>query len=173
MKNIQTYAFFLMASFSAALLFALGAEYFFDVQPCQLCNYQRYIMLGIIATGFAITLFKSIKRPLILATIVLMVGGFGLAVYHIGVEEHWWKGPETCSADSPIIDPHASIADKIKSFKAALAKKSTQIVRCDEVNWTIFYVSATWLTALFYVMVGFASVLILNFKNSVNWTERT
>lgn len=141
----------------SSLIFALAAEHFWGVKPCVLCTYQRYVMialLGVTVVGFfaQLRVFRWIYALIILS-------GISIAGYHIGVEQHWWKGPDACSTTAPVVDTKASQADQIKAFRAKMKQQSTTIVRCDEVNWRILGVSATiWTFVLYLGMLGFLGV---------------
>ncbi len=83
--------------------------------------------------------------------------GIGIAGYHVGVEQHWWKGLDACGV-TVSIDKNASQADQIAAFKTKMMhlEKAKTLVRCDEVNWRILGVSATiWTFALYIGMIGF------------------
>ena len=62
----------------------------------------------------------------------------GLALYHTGVELHWWAGPSACAggvADLSTI----SAADLVSRIRGA------QVVRCDEPAWVFLGLSmAAW-----------------------------
>jgi disulfide bond formation protein DsbB len=148
-------ALFAAAFFS--LVFALAAEHFWGVKPCVLCTYQRYVMMGLIGATAIGFVAKARAFTWIYALIVLT--GFLIGGYHVGVEQHWWKGPDACSTAAPALDAKASQADQIKAFRAKMKQQSTTIVRCDEVNWRILGVSATiWTFALYLGMFGFLRV---------------
>ncbi|MES2253227.1 MAG: disulfide bond formation protein B [Pseudomonadota bacterium] len=138
----------------AALLFALAAEHFWRVKPCVLCMYQRYIMLALI--GAAVVGFFAQARVFSWVYALIVVAGLSISGYHIGVEQHWWKGPDACSASAPVVDAKASQADQIKAFRAKMNQQPTTITRCDEVNWRILGVSATiWTFVLYLGLLGF------------------
>jgi disulfide bond formation protein DsbB len=137
-----------------ALSFALGAEYFWNVKPCVLCTYQRYVMMALLLVSVLGTFIKKDFFSWLYALIVLT--GISIAGYHVGVEQHWWKGPDACSTTAPVVDAKASQADQIKAFRAKMKQQSTAIVRCDEVNWRILGVSATiWTFVLHLGMLAF------------------
>lgn len=136
-----------------ALAFGYMAEHLYDIKPCALCLYQRYVMgtlIAITVLGLLPSLSRYVQIIMVSACLASLVG-FGLGAYHVGVEQHWWKGPASCSAESVKHDRAASIADQIRAVKAAMLKKSQSIVSCDQVNWRILGVSATIWTTLFYV----------------------
>jgi len=141
----------------SAIAFVFAAEHFWAVKPCVLCIYQRYVMLGLVGTaviGFFVRL-----RVFSLLYVLIILAGLSISGYHIGVEQHWWKGPDACSAGAPAVDVKASQADQIKAFRAKMKQQSTTIVRCDEVNWRILGVSATiWTFGLYIGLLGFLSM---------------
>ncbi len=144
-----------------ALSFALIAEHSFGVRPCVLCYYQRYIFIAlIVSASTAVTFFT---RPYLLQfakaiTTVLVLSGLGLSVYHVGVEQHWWKGPDSCSANSPGSSALKSIDEELAALQAAMKNSSNLLVRCDDVNWKIFSISATIWTTLLYLFLTFLSI---------------
>jgi len=138
----------------AALAFALAAEHFWGVKPCVLCTYQRYVMLALVGAA-AIGFFAQARAFSWLYALIILTG-LSIAGYHVGVEQHWWKGPDACSTTTPAVDTKASKADQIKAFREKMKQQPTTIVRCDEVNWRILSVSATiWTFALYLGMLGF------------------
>lgn len=140
---------------AGALAFAYMAQHLWDVQPCVLCTYQRYVMVALIIAAF--TGFITQKKFFMGLYALIIAAGLGIAGYHVGVEQHWWKGPDACSV-SVEVNKSGSQADLIAAFKAKMLRleKKKTLVRCDEVNWRILGVSATIWTFLLYVgMLGF------------------
>lgn len=89
-----------------------GISHLFGVQlgldPCALCYYQRYPYMAVILIGLLATIaLRGVGqrtqsfRLIVLGIIVfLLFADGGLAGYHIGVEQAWWAGPDTCSGGS-------------------------------------------------------------------------
>ncbi len=123
------------ASF-AALTLAYIAQYFFDIEPCNLCFYQRKPFLAIVATAaLTLTYFKSEKSKriaLYFCTISLLIN-FSIALYHSGVEKKIFSGPSTCSSSN------LNSANNLEELKDVLLK--TNAVRCDEPNF--FFLNLT------------------------------
>lgn len=126
---------------AAAMSFALVMQYFFDLQPCDLCILQRIPLVTTIVLGLAGLIFALNHKHLkicafvtLLAALAFAVGG-GLGFYHNGVEQHWWKSfLEGCRVTFPS-DPQAMM-DFIKTAKA---------VPCDAVPWSFLGLSmAGW-----------------------------
>lgn len=111
----------------------IGINSLFGVQlgldPCQLCYYQRYPYMAVIGIGIlaALTLRGSSDRIrayriLTLGIMVLLLFiDSSIAGYHVGVEQKWWEGPNTCSGGS------ASLG----SIDLSKSLGSKPIVRCD------------------------------------------
>jgi disulfide bond formation protein DsbB len=74
---------------------------------------------------------------------------FAFGVYHLGVESHWWAGPQSCVAKLPTLDTMNELADQISDTKTY----------CDKVNWRIFGVSSTlWSCAIAALLLWIISV---------------
>jgi disulfide bond formation protein DsbB len=63
---------------------------------------------------------------------VVFLTGAGLALYHVGVEQHWWGSIAACGGG-------ASTDMTLEQMRAALAAKPPK--PCDQVDWTLFGVS--------------------------------
>lgn len=90
---VFVFAFIFLISFSA-LAAAFIAEALFLLEPCKLCIYQRYpFALGLLVGIFGIIFRKNTRVITILLSLCAL--GFlvnsGTAVYHTGVEQHWWE----------------------------------------------------------------------------------
>lgn len=121
-----------------ALIFAYGAEYGFGIHPCELCYYQRYLFWGLLGTGL-LTVYSD-KKVLVYLQLLIISLGIALSIYHVGIENHWWAGPKSCSGALP------GNPGTIEALKSQLMAQP--IARCDQVNWAIFAVSATIWTLL-------------------------
>jgi disulfide bond formation protein DsbB len=56
-----------------------------------------------------------------LLTTLIYAGGGALALFHVGVEQHWWPGPASCAA--------APAGDSYEAFRANILTQP--VVRCD------------------------------------------
>lgn len=116
----------------AALLAALGLQYFGGLPPCHLCVLQRYPYALLIVLG-VVGWFWRPRLMLGLATLVLLAGT-GLAGYHLGVEHGWWALPAGCIAGGE--------AQSIEELKRQLAEAAPS---CDQVAFTFLGLSlAAW-----------------------------
>jgi disulfide bond formation protein DsbB len=129
----------LMALFSLASAFT--AQYFFDITPCILCLYERYFYAGILLCGMVATVNFYPQLTYRLAGFILL-GGSALAIYHMGVERHWWQGTAACYGA-------AAKAKSIEELRALLYAKP--MGRCDQVSWSILGISAIYINLLWFV----------------------
>jgi disulfide bond formation protein DsbB len=131
----------LIAALASTALMA-GALYFQYVDkmpPCDLCHWQRYPHLASIALGLAAV--ASLRSPRLayvfgLAAVAALFITAGIGVFHVGVEQHWWQGPQACSGQIP------------SGLSPAELKKylfSAKMVRCDQAAWSMWGISmAGW-----------------------------
>ncbi len=119
-----------------ALAAALISQYWGGLQPCVLCIYQRYAYLGAAAFGVLGAIAgprPDARRAAIALAGLAFLTGAAIAVFHVGVEQLWWRGTSECHA--PVFDPNAAIADLREQLLG------TRFVPCDEVQWSLFGIS--------------------------------
>ena len=149
LPNGRMISFAILAASTGALGTAYVAEVFFGLEPCILCLYQRvpYAVTGVLAV-----LALSARPGMVQAATVGVCGvvfamGAAIALYHVGVEQHWWASA-ACGGE---LATGLSRAD----MKAALS--APQPTACDEVDWTLFGLSmATYNAAASLVLAGAA-----------------
>ncbi|MCB1784147.1 MAG: disulfide bond formation protein B [Alphaproteobacteria bacterium] len=149
---------------ASALAAAFSAEAFFNLEPCQMCIYQRYpfaagIVLGLI--GLATRNNSKIIKTLTPLTSLNFLCNSALAFYHSGIERHWWPSPfESCSAPDFSNSPK-TILENIMSAPTG---------RCDEIPWAdpLLHLSmANYNVVLcFGIAVICAASIILNAKKA-------
>ncbi|MFK8252714.1 disulfide bond formation protein B [Ancylobacter terrae] len=121
----------LVAAAGAATL--AGAWFFqlvIGLAPCPLCLEQRIpyyaaVPLALAAAFLARRGHAGLARALLGLVALLMLVGAGLALYHAGIEWHWWTGPTECSGSGPV----QSTGDLFQQLQTA------RVVRCDEAAW--------------------------------------
>ena len=109
-------------------------EYFANLQPCTLCLYQRLPYTAVIAVMILAVFMKKYLRlmPLLFSiTVILFFISSGLAIFHVGVEQHFWQGTSECGS--------FITADNVESLRKQLLAQP--LVRCDEIAWSLFGVS--------------------------------
>jgi len=125
---------------SAALL---GGAYYFQyvvgLAPCDMCLWQRYPHMVTIAAGLIAVLSFAWPRFALVFTLTAITALFvtaGIGVYHVGVEQHLWQGPQACSGRIPSGLSAAQLKDYLLNAR---------MVRCDQAAWSLFGVSmAGW-----------------------------
>lgn len=146
LKSIPKLVFFLAISVFFASLFS---EIFFDKVPCQLCLVTRYLFLSIAVFSLISARLRKFRHILIVATSLTLSFSF----FHLGVENHWWLGPQSCVSELPTLDSLNNL-DPIHDVSKAY---------CDKVNWRILGISSTlwsflisafvfWIVSLSYIL---------------------
>lgn len=146
--------FLLICVSLSALGTALIAQYFFDIQPCAFCIFERwgYVMLGIISLWGLFT--KYSKIALYMQFLSLSIGLF-LASYHLMIQYKIVSVPSVCKTNP---GNHQSIEE----LRESLRKKRPT---CDKVTWEIFGVSAVIYNFILYLA-------LLNSLGAYTWLYR-
>lgn len=121
----------------------LGGAYWFQyvvgLAPCDLCFWQRYphmVAIGVGACALASFAWPRLAYVFALTAIIALFVTAGVGVYHVGVEQHWWQGPQSCSGRIPA----GLSAEELKKYLF-----SARMVRCDEIAWKFMDISmAGW-----------------------------
>ena len=121
----------------------LGGAYYFQyvvgLAPCDMCLWQRYPhMIAILFGLITIPLMVEPKVALVFAltAIAALFVTSGIGVFHVGVEQHWWAGPQACSGRVPA----GLSAEELKNWLM-----NARMVRCDEIPWKMWKISmAGW-----------------------------
>lgn len=154
----------LAIAFGAA--FALAAAWYFQLvvglAPCPLCLDQRIpyyagIPLALLAFGFATSGRIGPARALLAVLGLMMLVNVGIAVFHAGIEWHFWAGPTTCSGA-----PQITTGNLLSQLKGA------RVPRCDEAAWRLFGVSMAGWNAL--IALALAAISLLGATRSRNTT---
>ena len=132
--SFRTLCLLAAAGSAALLLGALAFQYLGNLPPCKLCVWQRWPHLAAALIGALILVLPL--RPLALAGAAAALTSSGIGLYHFGVENRWWEGPNTCTSGSVTgLDPK----DLLNQILEA------PVIRCDEVMWDFLGLSlAGW-----------------------------
>ena len=128
---------------------ALLSQYWGGLRPCELCLYQRWPWYAVVALALVVLLVDGGRAAATVFAVsaLLLFAGAGLAFYHVGVEQHWFAGPSSCSG--------AAAANSVEALKAQIM--GTAPVRCDEITWSLFGISmAGWNLIASLLVAGFA-----------------
>lgn len=122
-----------------ALAIALLGQYAAAIAPCVLCLYARvpYLVAAILAvTGLLVLRSPAWQSRLASACAAVFAGGAALALFHVGVENHWWAGPAGCRGELAGADALSTLLQ---------GSNATTLRPCDEDVWRLFGVSlAGW-----------------------------
>lgn len=133
----------------AALVFQFG----FGYQPCILCIWQRWPYVSVIVLALLAVLFgrqRGVADALLMVAGLILLGGAGIAAYHVGVEQHWWAGTSSCGAPS-------GAALTLEELRAQVM--TAPIVRCDEVAWSLFGISMAGYNVLLSLMLAAVALI--------------
>jgi disulfide bond formation protein DsbB len=139
---------FVLVASAAVLGGAFISQYWGGLAPCELCLLQRWPWaVAIIISLIAITVGSRSALPwAALALAAIFAVGCALAFYHVGVEKHWFAGPDACTGA-------ATAADTVEALKARILGQMP--VRCDEPAWSLWGISlAGWNLLASLVMVS-------------------
>jgi disulfide bond formation protein DsbB len=109
--------------------------------PCELCLTERYAFyagapLAALTAFFANRSAHRLARALFGTIALIFLANVVLALYHVGVEQHWWPGPTACTG---------SLTAPLDVNDLANALNSVRVVNCDEVQLRILGLSlAGW-----------------------------
>jgi disulfide bond formation protein DsbB len=136
----------LLAAAVAILGTALASQYLGGLAPCELCLWQRYpyaIVIGLAGIGFGLAGVHGMPRGALAGVAALialaLAADAAIAVFHVGVEQHWWQGAAGCTGETGGARTAADLARQLKV---------TPVVRCDEVAWSLLGVSMAGYNAL-------------------------
>ena len=137
---------------TAAAAFLLAVAYGFQFAgylPCELCWWQRYPYMAIIPLGISFALAgQRYQRVGLLVLAAFLVSEVGIAIFHVGVEQLWWEGLDTCSGTLDI---------RGLSREELLAAMQSDIPRCDEATWSLLGISmAGWNGIAALILLGYA-----------------
>lgn len=131
-RALRPIIWLLIAVSGSLLLGALGFQYLGGLAPCEMCHWQRWAHLAVLALG-GVALLAPRLWPL---PLLAMLVSAGLGLFHAGVEKKWWQGPTQCSAGFSASD------DLLGSILAA------PLVRCDQIAWSFLGLSMAGWNAL-------------------------
>ena len=138
---------FVLVASAAVLGGALLSQYWGGLAPCELCLLQRWPWAAaIIISLVAIMVGSRAALPwvaLLLAAVFAV--GSAVAFYHVGVEKHWFAGPNACTGA-------ATAADTVEALKARILGQMP--VRCDEPAWMMWGISLAGWNLLASLVMG-------------------
>ncbi len=120
-----------LASLAGAFFF----QYAMAILPCHLCLLQRYPHAILIVLAIIALIWRNRGVPVIGA--LISVYSIGLAIYHSGVERHFWAGPSDCTGGQNLAGLSGS--DLLST------NISVGVIQCDKISYEILHLSfANW-----------------------------
>lgn len=127
------------------------------MDPCQLCFYQRKPYMVNIVLGVTALFLSQLHRKATLAVLGIAAISFlvnaGIAGFHVGVEQHWWKGLEACSNYAL---PEGASIEELKKFIT-----SRNVVRCDVPAFVLFGISMAGYNFVLSLLLGIGTFLFV------------
>lgn len=140
----------LIAGPAALLLGALGFQYLGGLHPCELCLWQRWPHLAAFVLALGAVARPQARRPLLALAAIAVLTSAGIAMLHVGVEQHWWIGPTACSSYA-----HVGGGDFMAAMMAA------PIIRCDAAAWAMLGISMAGWNAIASTAIGIGALQML------------
>ena len=122
----------------------------------MLCIYQRYAhgaAGGAGLLGLALAAQPAARQLVTGLGGLALLTGAGIAAFHVGVEQRWWRGTDECHS------PGFSSDLTIDELREALL--GSRFVPCDEIPWELFGVSMAGYNFIFSLALGVAVLWIL------------
>lgn len=138
---------------------AFFIEHVMHAPPCALCLYQRWIyaILSIVSI-FGIYIKKSAKvylKLILLATILAILSGVILSVYHVGIERGIFEPSTICKASIDFFKDTnlENIINKISNQHAtSCAKVTFRILKLSLSEWTLIINCGLFMYFFIYIL---------------------
>jgi disulfide bond formation protein DsbB len=144
MRSSRRFTTALLLAGPAALLGgALAFQYIGGLAPCEMCMWQRWALVATLALALLGWAVGHARVVLALAALAVLAGA-GIAAFHVGVEQHWWRGITACAA-APLAGTTAEVMSEIMA---------APLVRCDAIAWSFFGISMAGWNALVSSVIG-------------------
>src|SRR5690348_5052374 len=127
----RPFAGFVFVASALVLGAALVSQYWGGLAPCELCLKERWpwdAALAIAALWFLLSGRVPGGWPAVVLALIFAAGA-ALAFYHVGVEQHWFAGPSSCTTNAT----GAQTVDDLRKQLLAI-----EPVLCDQVQWSLF-----------------------------------
>jgi disulfide bond formation protein DsbB len=129
------------------------SQYGFGLVPCEMCWWQRYPHFAAVALALLSTVIAPKRLWIALAAVAILVSG-AIGAFHAGVEYGWWEGLTACGT------PALGGGDPLEAIM------NSPLVRCDEVQWSLFGISLAGWNLLVSTAAGIAILLLLRRRSA-------
>jgi len=147
--SARTWLVLLGLASAAALGSAYSLQYLAGFEPCQMCYWQRYPYMAVIAVAVIGVASRFVRLGLLLAFALFLVG-VGLAAWHVGVEQGIFPLPPGCAV--------IGTATTVEELRALIEAAPPS---CDQVTVSFLGLSlSAWngITAFLLAAVTFAAL---------------
>lgn len=150
---------FLVTTLICAIVFCIAMilEHGFGIVGCALCKYERLIIL---VGGFCafLSLFLPHRHYRIgfIITSLIFIGGFGLSLYHVLIQQGILPLPSFCRP------PSVGSGMSIQDIRQQLL--NTQFVPCNKITWSLFGLSLAAYNMM--LTIGIAGYLLVAAKKA-------
>ncbi len=146
----------LFIALASAILLAIAYGFEHNgYAPCELCWYQRYPYMAIVALMMVAMALREQNSKLLLVLVTLLaLTDAGIAGFHVGVEYKWWEGLSTCGG--------AFDLGNIELTMDSLYSSAQKVVRCDEPAWTLGNISMAGYNMLAALSLGLFGLYALS-----------
>ena len=151
---LNKYWFFIVSLLSVlALSSALIAEFYFELEPCEMCLKQR-LPYYVIILGFIIISILRWQHRIWFYIGVQIISIYGLfyAIWHVGIENKFLPSPESCSTKLNITNNTSSLKEQILS---------KPVINCEEIVWSIFGLSAATINSILLFLIFILNAIYL------------
>ena len=129
---------------AALLAGALGSQYIFGLNPCEMCHWQRWPHYAAIAlAGLAFAAPRAARPFVALAALAILASG-AIGFYHAGVELGVFEGVTSCAS--------AATGGSTEELLASIM--NTPLIRCDAVQFAFLGVSMAGWNAIISLASG-------------------
>ncbi len=158
--NSKHFLIFLLTASVFALTAAYISQYVFEMEPCQLCFWQRKPFFAVIILASLFLVIPRLEKYQNLAVkiaVLLLLINSAIAFYHTGVEQKWFEGLDSCSSA-------AAQPTSLEELKLALEK--TKVVRCDKPQFVFLHLSMAAWNVIYCLGLAGLMVYILTWRKT-------
>lgn len=158
-SRVALFSVLIAVLLACGLCFAYFVQYVLHIEPCSMCYMQRYLFMGSIFLFLLVGVFYHRRSVLQYVALFSLVANLCFGVYHAGVEQKWWKGPQYCTSGESLNLANLTQEEALAALQTQLSKK--KFVPCDRISWSIFSVSVTlWNSAFLFGLTIMYSMII-------------
>ena len=139
----------------AMIVGALGFQYLGGVEPCEMCHWQRWPLIGAAVLGIATAgaigrglLSVRYARSMVWPVLALIALSGAIGAYQAGVEWKFLPGPASCTGARAV-------------FSGLDALNNEHVVRCDEASWRLLGISLAGYNAIFSLGAALLGAILM------------